>query len=107
MTYAAIVVGFRFDATLWRHQGDAPWHFVTLPLDLADHIAALAEPKAFGSVGVRARVGATVWETSLFPDKDSGSYLLPMKRSVRTAESISEGDTVFVELTVLMPVPAD
>jgi hypothetical protein len=107
LTYAAILTQHRFEATLWRHQGDAPWHFVTLPLDLADHIAALAEPKAFGSVGVRARVGTTVWETSLFPDKGSGSYVLPLKRSVRAAESISEGDTVCVEFTVLMPGPAD
>ncbi len=89
----------RFQATLWVYDGDAPWHFVTVPVEVADDIAAAAEPKAFGSVPVRVRIGGSSWETSLFPDKQRGSYVLPVKRSVREAESIADGDVVTVELS--------
>ena len=88
-----------FDGALWRYDGDAPWHFVTVPVEMADDIEAASEPKPFGSVPVRARIGQTTWETSLFPDKESGSYVLPVKRSIREAESIAAGDAVTVELT--------
>ena len=85
-----------FEASLWRYDGDAPWHFVTVPVDLADELEATSEPRPFGSVPVRARIGATTWETSLFPDKEIGSYVLPIKRAVRDAESISERDAITV-----------
>jgi len=93
------VVELEFEGVLWRYDGDAPWHFVTVPVDMSDDIGAAAEPRPFGSVPVRARVGATMWETSLFPDKQSGAYVLPVKRSVREAESIADGDAVAVALS--------
>jgi hypothetical protein len=47
---------------------------------------------------VKARVGETSWATSIFPDKKSGAYLLPLKKEVRKAESIENDATVYVEL---------
>ena len=32
------LVTFEFSATLWMHQGEAAWHFVTLPEEVADEI---------------------------------------------------------------------
>ncbi len=101
MTYAAAVAERRFEAKLWKYDGDAPWHFVTVPVELADDIEAATEPKPFGSVRVRARIGVTTWETSLFPDKRSGSYVLPVKRSIRDAESIADGAVVPVHLDLV------
>jgi Domain of unknown function (DUF1905) len=41
-----------------------------------------------------------MWTTSIFPDSGSGTYVLPIKRPVRTAEALGVGDiaTVTVEL---------
>ena len=33
-------------------------------------------------------IGQTVWQTSLFPHRESGGYLLPLKAAVRKAEGI-------------------
>jgi hypothetical protein len=52
-------------------------------------------------VKVEARIGFYSWKTSIFPDKKSGCYLLPLKAEVRKALQISDGDEVFVTLTVL------
>ncbi|TGV42067.1 DUF1905 domain-containing protein [bacterium M00.F.Ca.ET.168.01.1.1] len=47
-------------------------------------------------------MGKTRWQTSLFPDKASGSLLLPVKASVRQREGLKAGDapalTIEVEL---------
>ena len=92
---------FAFSACLWVQAGPAAWHFVTVPQDVSDDIADAAGPRtAFGSVPVRATLGAAEWSTSLFPDKGSGCYVLPVKKSVRLAEGVGEGDQVRLILTV-------
>jgi hypothetical protein len=58
-------------------------------------------PRGFGSVRVRARIGASEWSTSLFPDAGSGTYALPLKKAIRDAEGLGLGASARVELQVL------
>lgn len=83
-----------------RRPGDAAWFFVRLPVEVAEDLrdSLTGPPGGFGSVRVDVRIGASSWATSVFPDKESGSYVLPVKKAVRTAEGIDDGDTVTVEL---------
>ena len=97
--------GVTFTAELWRWTArkesadTGAWCFVTLPLDLADEVRDRAgEPRGFGSVRVRVRVGTTTWDTSVFPDAASGSFVLPVKKAVRTAAGVTEGDLLTVTL---------
>ena len=91
---------YRFSGELWQYDGEAPWCFVTLPAEVSDNIRAEHGPAAtaFGSVKVSVTVGGTRWSTSLFPDKNLGSYLLPVKKGVRTAERLRIGSVVDVQL---------
>jgi hypothetical protein len=61
---------------------------------------AAGEPRGFGSVRVHVRAGTSEWDTSLFPDAESGRFVLPVKKAVRKAEGIEEGDEVTVSLRV-------
>lgn len=92
-----------FPATVWRYDGPAAWYFVSLPTEVADEIADRVADRTtgFGSVRVEARIGATTWLTSLFPDTKSGTYVLPVKKAVRAAEDLTEGSQVSVQLVVL------
>lgn len=95
---------FVFGADLWRYQGEAAWFFVTLPHDVADDIEESAPPpsgRGFGSVRVEVTLGDTTWATSLFPDTKAASYVLPVKRAVRLAEGIDDGDRVRVLLRLI------
>lgn len=93
---------FAFTGILWRSEADDAWRFVTVPVDLTEDIRfAAGPPKGFGSVPVEVTVGATTWRTSLFPDTRRGSFLLPIKRAVRQAEGLDDGDEVPVTLRVL------
>lgn len=80
------------------------WHFVTLPEGLADEIEdfGLGGHHAFKSVRVEVIVGETTWKTSLFPDKRAGSYVLPIKKEVREANGLSEGDTARITIRLLV-----
>lgn len=92
-----------FTAPLWLWPGDAAWHFVSLPEDAADDIRErfAGQRRGFGSVRVHVRVGETTWDTSIFPDSKSGTYVLPMKRLVRDREGLAEGDDVTIHLEVV------
>lgn len=90
---------FSFDAELyhWHKAGDdAPssWVFVSLPPDVADAVDdATSVTGGFGSVKVEVQLGGSVWKTSLFPSKESQTYVLPLKKAIRVAEGASVGDT--------------
>jgi Na+-transporting NADH:ubiquinone oxidoreductase subunit NqrF len=93
-----------FDAELWiwdarRHE---MWTFVSVPADHAEEIRDLAAvlPRGFGSVRVQARIGTSIWKTSIFPAGDQGAYVLPVKKAIRKAQSLNPGDktTVAIEL---------
>ncbi|MGB4677388.1 MAG: DUF1905 domain-containing protein [Aggregatilineales bacterium] len=89
-----------FDGEIWFWRGPAPWFFVTVPQTESDDLKAILSYVTYGwgMIPVRARIGETEWETSLFP-KD-GRYIVPIKASVRRAENIDEGDTVTVALDI-------
>jgi hypothetical protein len=90
---------FEFTTTLWRYEGQAAWHFVTLPGDVADQIdEAVGERGGFGSVPVEVTVGSSVWKTSLFPDKRAGSFVLPIKNAIRVEEGLEVDAPVAVRL---------
>lgn len=82
------------------YPGEAAWHFLTLPTEVSDEITDLTggERRGFGSVRVEVTIGGSTWQTSLFPDKSAGSYVLPLKKAIRRAEGIGEGDTADVSL---------
>ncbi len=91
---------YTFTSELWLHSTmPGAWYFVTLPLDAADEIRASTERRGFGSVRVRATIGETRWNTSVFPDSGTGSFVLPVKAAVRRSEDIADGDQVEVTLT--------
>ena len=101
----------RFSAPLQRmliEDGYDPCSFVAVTGETADAIAAhelmrrleRGKRRGFGSVKVTVEVGASRWQTSLFPQK-SGGWFLPVKKPVRLAEGLDFGDEVAGELELL------
>lgn len=89
--------------TVWLYSGEtSSWHFLSVPKkeSLAIKEAFGASAKGWGSLPVVAQIGKTAWKTSIFPDKRSGSYLLPLKAKVRAQEGLFDGDRVTYSFTV-------
>ncbi len=93
-----------FDAELWiwdARRADS-WTFVSLPAEASEDIREHSDgtPRGFGSVRVRATIGASTWTTSIFPSAQ-GNYVLPVKRAIRKAEAIEAGDTAAVTVELI------
>lgn len=93
-----VILEFTGDVLHWR--GPSPYHFVRVPDDDGAEIRSMASVLTYGwgVIPVTVRIGDTEWTTSLFP-KD-GSYLIPLKDVVRRAETLENGETVTVRLTL-------
>ncbi len=94
---------YAFKAKLWVWPGEkASWRFITVPKAESEKIKKkVPRRRGFGSIRVRAKVGKTSWDTSIFPDSKSGTFLLPVKASVRRAEGLEDGDATSVNIELL------
>lgn len=92
-----------FDGEVFRWEARTEtWFFAALPEDLSAEIREIPRPaRGFGSVRVAVTIGGSSWRTSIFPDGGRGAYVLPLKRAVRDAEGIGDGDVVRVRVDVL------
>ncbi len=92
-----------FSGAIFTWRGPSPFYYVAVPDDQSDAIKQVASALTYGwgVIPVRARIGATAFTTSLFP-KD-GRYLLGIKKAVRVAEGLGEGDQVSVVMSTAEP----
>jgi hypothetical protein len=97
-----MVVTFDAELWIWESRSSDTWIFVSLPADVSEQIRELTDGarRGFGSVRVRATVGASRWTTSIFPDRPRNCFRLGVTRVVRKVEGLAVGDiaTVTVEL---------
>ena len=87
---------FKIKSKVWLYPGMAGWHFVGIPKRESDQINKSFGlfKKGWGSLPVLVTLGKNKWKTSIFPDKQSGTYLLPLKAEIRKKEGISANDNV-------------
>ena len=87
---------YNMNSKILVYPGMGGWRFLILPKNRSKEIKAKygANSRGWGSIPVSVRVGKTTWKTSIFPDKKSGTYLLPLKAKVRKSENISDESSV-------------
>jgi Domain of unknown function (DUF1905) len=106
---AALTERITHTGPLWRWTtpaAPAAWFFITIDGAAGEVLAATAVmrrmeglgPRGFGSIKVMAEIGSSRWSTSVFPAKDVGGYMLPIKAAVRKTEGLVEGDAVALTL---------
>ena len=93
---------YEFRGKVYRWPSNPAFFLVDMPKKYFKEIAEVGEVnrRGWGAVRVTAFIGRTSFTTSIFPDS-SGAYSLPLKASVRKAEGIVEGSTVFVQLELV------
>ena len=98
-----MLVDFVSELWIWDARRGESWTFVSLPVEASEEIRDRTEGlrRGFGSLRVRATVGRTTWQTSIFPDSGRGAFVLPVKRAVRSAEKLEPGDVAEVTVELL------
>ena len=93
---------YKIKSEVWLYPGMAGWHFLSVPKKDSEDIKKRfgKKQRGWGSLPVVVTLGKTSWKTSIFPDKKSGFYLLPLKADVRKKEGIFSGDKVSFSIEI-------
>ena len=93
---------YKIRANVWLYPGMAGWHFVSVPKKQSEEVKkSFSTPRrGWGSIPVTVTIDKTTWKTSIFPDKQSGGYLLPLKADVRKKEQIFSEDIITFSLSI-------
>jgi len=92
---------FSFKAQVWRWPGDAGWHFVNLPKNLAKQVKKVGKTYGSGFIKVKVSLGKSSWITALFPHKESETYIISIKKQIRKKEEIFEDDMVKISFILI------
>ena len=93
---------FKLSSQVFLYPGMAGWHFISIPKKESELIKKVfgMKSKGWGSIPVEVTLGKIRWMTSIFPDKKSGTYLLPIKAMVRKEEGIMHGDIITFTINI-------
>jgi len=91
---------YSFRGKLWKYRGKGGWFFVTIPKALAKKIRDVhyVSEEGWGRLKTSATINHTRWSTAIWYDTKIGSYIIPVKSSVRKSESLAEGSSVRIDL---------
>jgi hypothetical protein len=92
---------YEFSSKVWVYPSiKASWYFISVPVNMSEEIKAsnYLYKRGFGSLKTSAKIHNMEWDTSIFPDSKTNSYLLPIKKLVRDTCGIKDGDTVSIVL---------
>jgi hypothetical protein len=94
---------FTFDAKINLYEGHTQWHYVTLPVDVAASIRKHRSDngRSTDELRVEVTVEATTWRTTLFDNKSTKSYLLPLRANASKKGTMRVGDTLHIQMNVL------
>src|SRR3989344_878638 len=84
------------------------WRFARVPEKISDKIKELQvkeikkgrKRRGWGAVYARAKIGKSEWVTSVFPDRHSATYILPLKKQIRYEENLYDGIDINVSIEI-------
>ena len=79
------------------------WRFARLPEDISAKIKEMQKGRlrrGWGAIYAKAKIRKSEWVTSIFPDRHSDTYILPLKKQIRYQENLYDGITITVSITI-------
>ncbi len=94
---------YKIKSQIWIWPGDAGWHFISLDKKLSKKIKEKYINKKYGGgfIKIKATIGSSSWLTALFPYTSQEIYLISVKKKIRTAEDLFEGDNITLKFEIL------
>ena len=99
---------FKSKVIVWREGGrdgddKGAWRFARVPEDISAKIKEMQkgrQRRGWGAVYALAKIGKSEWKTSVFPDRHSATYILPLKKEIRFEENLYDGTDAKVSVAI-------
>lgn len=99
---------FKSKVIVWRegyNEGNdkGAWRFARVPEDISAKIKEMQKGRlrrGWGAVYAKAKVKKSEWVTSIFPDRHSETYILPLKKQIRFQENLYDGTDVIISIEI-------
>ena len=99
---------FRSRVIVWKsgyEEGNdrGAWRFARVPEDISAKIKEMQKGRlrrGWGAVYARVKVGKSEWTTSVFPDRHSNTYILPLKKQIRYEGNLYDGSDINVSMQI-------
>lgn len=95
-------IKFEFIAEMWQHGSFGGWFFVSLPKDMAREIREHLgwQEEGWGRMKVTAQKEGHAWDTAIWFDSKTGTYLLPIKAEIRKKANLKAGEPIRIMLWI-------
>ena len=99
---------FKSKVIVWREShrdGDdaGAWRFARVPEDITAVIKEMQKGRlrrGWGAIYAKAKIKKSEWVTSIFPDRHSATYILPLKKQIRYEENLYDGIDIKVSIQI-------
>ncbi len=99
---------FKSKVIVWRSSYDegndsGAWRFARVPENISAKIKEMQKGKlrrGWGAIYAKAKIKKSEWVTSIFPDRHSNTYILPLKKQIRFQENLYDGIDINVSVEI-------
>jgi hypothetical protein len=99
---------FKSKVIVWKegyNEGNdkGAWRFARVPESISKKIKEMQKGRlrrGWGAVYAKAKIGKSEWVTSIFPDRHSDTYILPLKKQIRFEENLYDGTEIKVSIEI-------
>lgn len=95
---------FKIKSKLKVFPGKIAWYYCLVPREESKLINEMFsdQKRGWSSLPVRLSLGTSTWETSIFYMKKEESFMLPLKKEIRTSEGLVRDDLVEIKIKVIV-----
>ncbi len=99
---------FKSKVIVWRegyNEGNdkGAWRFARVPEDISVKIKEMQKGRlrrGWGAIYAKAKIKKSEWVTSIFPDRHSDTYILPLKKQIRYEENLYDDTDVNISIEI-------
>lgn len=95
-------INYKFSAKLWKDTSSGGWFFVSLPKDISKEIREHLkwQEEGWGRMKAVAIINNLEWNTAIWFDTKSNTYLLPVKAEIRKKAYLQLDDIIHVNVLI-------
>ncbi|MRI01593.1 DUF1905 domain-containing protein [Kriegella sp. EG-1] len=93
---------YRFTSKMWQHDSPGGWYFVSLPIIISKEIRENLgwQEEGWGRMKSFAAIEEVQWDTAIWFDSKSDTYVLPIKSEIRKKAGIELNTEIEIRIWI-------